>query len=347
MQFYPLLTTGGAQTAPFEPAHHVACGQVQGACCLFDGTCQRLSQASCGNASGVYHGNGSLCSGTNCPLPPAGACCRDSGCAVVSQAICAATGGTYHGDNSACAGAGCAAANAYLETTDAGDLPSNAAVVNNGTGTLSVIHGAFSEFTDADMYRIRICDPANFSATMTWSGIGEISLFKTDGSGIAQRFGFNGPTAITNQFVSALPAGDFDLAVSAFWKSPQDTLSNNLWLGIHGDPPNQTFDNIERAPDGPGAASPIDHWDQGGGQDGPYTITLTGACFVAGGAPPCYANCDASTTAPVLNVLDFTCFLQKFAAGIAYANCDASTTSPVLNVLDFTCFLQKYAAGCP
>jgi hypothetical protein len=61
----------------------------------------------------------------------------------------------------------------------------------------------------------------------------------------------------------------------------------------------------------------------------------------------CYANCDGSTTVPVLNVLDFTCFLQKFAAGNSYANCDNSTTPPVLNVLDFTCFLQKFAAGCP
>jgi hypothetical protein len=33
------------------------------------------------------------------------------------------------------------------------------------------------------------------------------------------------------------------------------------------------------------------------------------------GAPACYANCDGSTTAPVLNVADFTCFLQKYAAG--------------------------------
>jgi outer membrane protein assembly factor BamB len=30
---------------------------------------------------------------------------------------------------------------------------------------------------------------------------------------------------------------------------------------------------------------------------------------------PCYANCDGSTAQPVLNVADFTCFLQKFAAG--------------------------------
>ncbi len=61
----------------------------------------------------------------------------------------------------------------------------------------------------------------------------------------------------------------------------------------------------------------------------------------------CYANCDASTTTPRLNVLDFSCFLNHFAAGDPYANCDASTTPPVLNVLDFSCFLNKFAAGCP
>jgi hypothetical protein len=60
----------------------------------------------------------------------------------------------------------------------------------------------------------------------------------------------------------------------------------------------------------------------------------------------CYANCDGSTTEPVLNVADFSCFLGKFAAGDPYANCDGSTTEPVLNVADFSCFLAKFAAGC-
>jgi cytochrome c len=60
-----------------------------------------------------------------------------------------------------------------------------------------------------------------------------------------------------------------------------------------------------------------------------------------------YANCDQSTQSPVLNIADFACFLQKFAAGDSYANCDASTQPPVLNVTDFVCFLQKFAAGCP
>jgi trimeric autotransporter adhesin len=72
--------------------------------------------------------------------------------------------------------------------------------------------------------------------------------------------------------------------------------------------------------------------------------------------PVCYANCDGSTTAPILNVEDFTCFINEFAAAIQlpheqqlthYANCDESTTAPVLNVEDFTCFINKFAQGCP
>jgi hypothetical protein len=69
--------------------------------------------------------------------------------------------------------------------------------------------------------------------------------------------------------------------------------------------------------------------------------------FPAPSGGGCYANCDNSTATPILNVADFTCFLQRYAAGESYANCDNSTTPPTLNVADFTCFLQRYAAGCP
>jgi hypothetical protein len=63
--------------------------------------------------------------------------------------------------------------------------------------------------------------------------------------------------------------------------------------------------------------------------------------------PHCYANCDNSTQPPALNVADFVCFSQRFAAGDPYANCDGSTTQPTLNVADFVCFQQRFAAGCP
>jgi len=61
---------------------------------------------------------------------------------------------------------------------------------------------------------------------------------------------------------------------------------------------------------------------------------------------PCYPNCDGSTVPPVLNVNDFVCFLQKYAASDPYANCDQSTIAPILNVNDFICFQQRFAAGC-
>ncbi|MBL9030581.1 MAG: hypothetical protein JNM80_02600 [Phycisphaerae bacterium] len=71
---------------------------------------------------------------------------------------------------------------------------------------------------------------------------------------------------------------------------------------------------------------------------------------VAAGIPPatstCYANCDGSTSVPFLNVNDFVCFNNLFAAGDTRANCDASTNPPVLNVNDFICFNNAFAAGC-
>jgi hypothetical protein len=76
------------------------------------------------------------------------------------------------------------------------------------------------------------------------------------------------------------------------------------------------------------------------------------------GTPPqtCYANCDGSTVPPILNVEDFACFINQFAAAQSlppaqqlshYANCDGSTIAPVLNVEDFACFINRFALGCP
>jgi hypothetical protein len=62
---------------------------------------------------------------------------------------------------------------------------------------------------------------------------------------------------------------------------------------------------------------------------------------------PCPANCDLSVAIPVLNINDFQCFLNKFAAADPDANCDGSSAPPTLNVNDFQCFLNAFAVGCP
>jgi hypothetical protein len=85
------------------------------------------------------------------------------------------------------------------------------------------------------------------------------------------------------------------------------------------------------------------------GATGPVGVFLANALIPNSVCVPdgtCYANCDGSTATPILNVNDFICFQERYAAGDSYANCDNSTTAPVLNINDFVCFMQKYGAGC-
>jgi hypothetical protein len=99
----------------------------------------------------------------------------------------------------------------------------------------------------------------------------------------------------------------------------------------------------------------------------PFTVSAGGAVAlslrqIVGNFTPsssgaaCYANCDGSTVEPILNVDDFTCFINQYASAQSlpheqqvthYSNCDGSTIAPVLNVDDFTCFINQYAQGCP
>jgi hypothetical protein len=85
------------------------------------------------------------------------------------------------------------------------------------------------------------------------------------------------------------------------------------------------------------------------------TPAIDNLTFTVAGGSGCYPNCDGSSVEPILNVDDFTCFINEFAASqtlpyaqqvAAYANCDQSTIAPVLNVDDFTCFINRYAQGC-
>jgi len=126
-----------------------------------------------------------------------------------------------------------------------------------------------------------------------------------------------------------LGGGDFRLAPGSPCIDAGDTASlpSALALDLGGQP--RRTDDPATPDTGVGAAPVI---DIGAYEFQPQT---------------CYANCDGSTTAPILNVADFICFLSEFAAQNPYANCDNSTTPPVLNVADFVCFQTRYAAGCP
>ncbi len=62
--------------------------------------------------------------------------------------------------------------------------------------------------------------------------------------------------------------------------------------------------------------------------------------------PPCYADCDQSTGAGVLDLFDFLCFQNAFIAQDAYADCDQSTGPGVFDLFDFLCYVNGFNEGC-
>ena len=61
--------------------------------------------------------------------------------------------------------------------------------------------------------------------------------------------------------------------------------------------------------------------------------------------PICYADCDQSTGAGVLDIFDFLCFQNSFVLGEPYA-CDCDP-DPACDIFDFLCFQNAFVAGCP
>ncbi len=61
----------------------------------------------------------------------------------------------------------------------------------------------------------------------------------------------------------------------------------------------------------------------------------------------CYPDCDQSTGPGVLDIFDFLCFGNLFAAGDPYAcDCDTTTGAGVCDIFDFLCFGNAFNVGC-
>jgi Zinc carboxypeptidase/Carboxypeptidase regulatory-like domain len=86
--------------------------------------------------------------------------------------------------------------------------------------------------------------------------------------------------------------------------------------------------------------------------DNPQSIVEAGVDAFAVGSiaceSSCYADCDPSTGAGVLDIFDFLCFQNAFVAGDPYAcDCDTSTGPAVCDIFDFLCFQSAFVGGCP
>ena len=168
----------------------------------------------------------------------------------------------------------------FVKTADGGETVADAIVVG-GTGSLTGISG-FLSASHTDVFSIQICDFANFSAS-TVGGAGfdtQLFLFKSLGDGVSANddaAAIGGQSAITAQFVTA--NGIYYIAISQFNRDPLDADGALMWA-------DQPFD-VERAPDGPGAAGVLTSWTGTTAAQTNYLITLTGACFVAVGPTAC------------------------------------------------------------
>ncbi len=188
---------------------------------------------------------------------------------------------------------------------DAGDLWSNAQVVW-GAGPLTSITGFRASSTDADIYAILICDPANFYAhtgtTTETTFDSQIWLFDSQGrplwgdddrpsdvagtppNGIGGLRSYIGGGSAPSNYAdseTATPGGAtwslpgpglYYIAVTGYNQDPTDAAGNSLFR------PGSPFSLIY-APFQAYANNPQGGW-VGSGGSGSYTIWLNGACFV-------------------------------------------------------------------
>ena len=206
-----------------------------------------------------------------------------------------------------------------------------------GTGSLASIDGHFAASgDDVDIYRINICDFANFSATTVHpiTNGGDTQLFLFDDFGTAIQMDDDGTTTgdglssrMANQFVTA--NGGYYLAVSHYNIDPLNAGGFPIWE-------NTPFAAV-RAPDGltNGGDIVLDSWSAT--QVATFTnyrLVLTGTCF------PCVSDFNRDG---VIDFFDYLDFVDAFSTNAANAdiNLDGS-----IDFFDYLDFVDHFSTGC-
>ncbi len=222
--------------------------------------------------------------------------------------------------------------------SDAGDSIATAQVPV-GSGQLLDIGGILETGDTVDMYKITICDPANFSATTTVPATGfedtQLFLFDASGNGVEMNdddpFGMGELTSrLDNSFVTT--AGDYYIAVSHYDIDPSNSIPESIWA--------DTPFNVVRAPDGAlnGGDITLASWDDTVASTFAYGIEFTGVCFPGGGG--CAADFNGDT---VVDFFDYLDFVDAFSAQDPTADFNGDT---VIDFFDYLDFVDAFSAGC-
>ncbi len=218
---------------------------------------------------------------------------------------------------------------------DAGDLLATAQVCA-GSGTLAAITGN-NAAADVDMFKIQICDSANFTASTVGAVTWDTQLFLFDSEGMGVTHDDDNPggglqSIITGVFVPG--PGVYYLAISKYNRDPVDAAGALIWA-------NTPF-GVERQPDGPGAANPVAGWSGAPTASNAYTINLTGVCYVSacGWTPPCFADYDGDG---FITGDDATLYVIDFEGGNLCADVDGDG---FLTGDDYTLWVTQFENGC-
>jgi hypothetical protein len=345
-----------------------------GACCFATGTCQVLPPLDCAAQGGLFQGSNTNCATANCPQPSA-CCFFDGSCAVLLPAQCASQGGATVGTATTCATTACpgyefvtslpgvftdiSATGTFLTSGDDASVPftssvTNAAVVspNLYASTNGVISSVlFTAYSNTAL-------PAAGAGRALLPFWDDLLVDPAQGGAVVHQAVLEGGTNVhivqwnnVRTFAGGAGSATGTFQVKIFESGPvlaQFIYQNVDFVGT------ASSNGISATVGFQADAAPGNNVQYSFNQSAIQSGMVLSLILTGGGA--CYANCDGSTIEPVLNVDDFTCFINEYASAqtlphqqqvTAYANCDGSTTAPALNVDDFTCFINRYALGCP
>ncbi|MGD9789778.1 MAG: DVUA0089 family protein [Phycisphaerales bacterium] len=214
-----------------------------------------------------------------------------------------------------------------------------------GAGPLRGIMGTLGP-NQADVYKINICSPIDFAATTVGYTTLDTQLYLFDENGMGVTFNDDASSSqslLTNQFVTE--PGNYYLAISELDRDPS-SATGPIWLD---DP----FD-IERAPDGPGAAGALNSWASDfSGSGGSYIIRLFGTCFPTT-TPECVADVDdgngTGTPDGAVTIDDLLYYISIFQQGASSADVDDGTGTGVhdgaVTIDDLLYYLVRFQDGC-
>ncbi len=168
----------------------------------------------------------------------------------------------------ACSASTLAQADPWVEFGDADHLVPQQ---TEGNGPLTSILGNHEGWDPVDMFCIKIVDPVAFQASVQCAVMNEydLILFDENFNGVALTDDCQGSMVLLTGALVPV-AGTYYLGHSSPDSSPF-SISGLMWIS-------QLFVQ-DRAPDGPGAADPLNSWALGNEAGDPYTIDLAGCEF--------------------------------------------------------------------